>query len=127
MVLFIVTLLAQDSVIPSGSIENTLLVGDHLVADRITFAPPARWMLLVHCREPQRGDRVIVIRPAPGPEPGAEGKPQYLTLVKRLIGVPGDRIHLRDGRLFVNGAAQASPPEAGFRRAATRPTWTTFG
>jgi len=109
--IFILTFLAQNYVIPSGSMENTLLVGDHLVADRITFAPPTKWMPLVHYREPKRGDIVIFIRPAPEAEPDAEGQPQYLTLVKRLIGVPGDRIHLRDGTLFVNGVARPAPAE----------------
>jgi signal peptidase I len=42
--LFILTFLAQNFVIPSGSMEKTLLVGDHLVVDRVTLAPPAKWM-----------------------------------------------------------------------------------
>ena len=61
--LFILTFLAQNFVIPSGSMENTLLVGDHLVVDRITLAPPAKWMPLVHYREPQRGDVVVFLKP----------------------------------------------------------------
>jgi signal peptidase I len=48
--LFILTFLAQNFVIPSGSMEKTLLVGDHLVVDRITLAPASRWMPLVHYR-----------------------------------------------------------------------------
>ena len=106
--LFILTFLGRNFVIPSGSMENTLLVGDHLLVDRITLAPSARWMPLVRYRDPRRGDIVVFIRPAPEPEPDADGNPQYLILVKRLIGVPGDRIHLRDGTVFVNGVAQ--PP-----------------
>ena len=90
--LFILTFLAQNFVIPSGSMEKTLLVGDHLVVDRITLAPPAKWMPLVHYREPRRGDIVVFIKPVPDLD--ADGKPQYLFLVKRLIGVPGDHIHL---------------------------------
>ena len=62
--------LAQNFVIPSGSMENTLLVGDHLVVDRINLAPPAKWMPLVHYREPRRGDIVVFIKPSPEPEPG---------------------------------------------------------
>ena len=50
--LFILTFLAQNFVIPSGSMEKTLLVGDHLVVDRITLMPPASWMPLVRYREP---------------------------------------------------------------------------
>jgi signal peptidase I len=109
--LFILTFLGQNYVIPSGSMENTLLVGDHLVVDRITLAPPARWMPLLHYREPKRGDIVVFIKPVPDPDPDpdADGKPQYLTLVKRLIGVPGDHIHLRNGIVILNGVAQDQP------------------
>src|SRR3954453_24187355 len=109
--LFILTFLGQNFVIPSGSMENTLLIGDHLLVDRITLAPPSRWMPLVHYREPRRGDIVVFIRPAPEPEPDAEGNPQYLILVKRLIGVPGDHIHLHEGVVYVNGVAQPGPRE----------------
>ena len=108
--LFILTFLAQNYVIPSGSMENTLLVGDHLVVDRITFSSPTRWMPLVHFREPKRGDIVVFIKPVPDVI-DADGKPQYLTLVKRLVGVPGDHIHLRDGVVILNGVAQPPPPE----------------
>jgi signal peptidase I len=105
--LFILTFLGQNYVIPSGSMEKTLLVGDHLLVDRITLAPPTKWMPLVHYREPQRNDIVVFIKPVPDPD--AEGNPQYLTLVKRLIGVPGDHIHLRDGIVILNGVAQNQP------------------
>src|SRR6476620_12685418 len=50
--LFILTFLGQNFVIPSGSMEKTLLVGDHLVVDRITLAPPTKWMPIIHYREP---------------------------------------------------------------------------
>ena len=70
--LFILTFLGQNFVIPSGSMENTLLVGDHLVVDRITLAPPAKWMPLVHYREPQRGDIVVFLKPVADPGPGRE-------------------------------------------------------
>jgi signal peptidase I len=97
--LFILTFLAQNFVIPSGSMEKTLLVGDHLVVDRITLAPPAKWMPLVHYREPKRGDVVVFLKP---------GYPD-LFLVKRLIAVPGDHLHLRNGVVIINGVAQAQP------------------
>jgi len=97
--LFILTFLAQNFVIPSGSMEKTLLVGDHLLVDRITLAPEASWMPLVHYREPRHGDIVVFLKP---------GEPDMF-LVKRLIGVPGDRIHLRNGVVIRNGVAQDEP------------------
>jgi signal peptidase I len=105
--LFILTFLGQNYVIPSSSMEKTLLVGDHLLVDRITLAPPVKWMPLVHYREPRRGDIVVFIKPVTDPD--ADGNLQYLTLVKRLVGVPGDRIHLRDGIVILNGVAQNQP------------------
>ena len=96
--LFILTFLAQNYVIPSGSMKNTLLIGDHLVVDRITLMPPASWMPLIRYREPKRGDIVVFNKPVyqPGIDAtDADGTPQYTPLVKRLIGVPGDHIHLR--------------------------------
>ncbi len=106
--LFILTFLGQNFVIPSGSMENTLLIGDHLAVDRITLAPPATWMPLVHYREPSRNDIVVFIKPVPD---DVNGRPEYLFLVKRLIGVPGDRIHLHDGIVVINGVAQNPPKE----------------
>jgi signal peptidase I len=107
--LFILTFLGQNFVIPSGSMENTLLVGDHLVVDRITLAPPANWMPLVHYREPQRGDIVVFLKPVADLD--KDGNPDYPFLVKRLVGVPGDHIHLRDGIVILNGVAQNPPKE----------------
>jgi signal peptidase I len=105
---FIITFLAQNYLIPSGSMEKTLLVGDHLLVDRTTLAPSASWMPLIRTREPRRDDVVVFIKPVTDPDP-ATGAPIYMILVKRLIGVPGDRIHLRNGVVFVNGVAQNEP------------------
>lgn len=101
--LFILTFLGQNFVIPSGSMQDTLLVGDHLVVDRITLAPPAKWMPLVHYREPQHNDIVVFLKPVAAPNG------EYMFLVKRLIGVPGDHIHLRNGVVIINGVAQDQP------------------
>lgn len=97
--LFILTFIAQNFVIPSGSMENTLLVGDHLVVDRINLAPPARWMPLMRYREPHRGDIVVFLKP---------GEPDMF-LVKRLIAVPGDHFHISNGIVILNSIAQSQP------------------
>ena len=107
--LFILTFLAQNYVIPSGSMKNTLLIGDHLVVDKITLSPPASWMPLIRYREPKRGDIMVFFKPVCQPGIDAtepDGTPKYTPLVKRLIGVPGDHIHLHDGVVIVNGVAQ---------------------
>jgi len=101
--LFVLTFLGENFVIPSGSMEETLLVGDHLVVDRITLAPSAKWMPLVHYREPRQGDIVVFRKPV------ANDKGEHMFMVKRLIGIPGDRIHLRNGTVMVNGVAQDQP------------------
>jgi signal peptidase I len=123
--LFILTFLAQNYVIPSGSMQNTLLVGDHLVVDQITLMAPTSWMPLVRYREPKRGDIVVFHKPVyqPGIDaPNADGTPQYTKLVKRLIGVPGDHIHLRNGIVFVNGVAQP----VGFAQPTTTDNFNEF-
>lgn len=104
--LFILTFLAQNFVIPSGSMEKTLLIGDHLVVDRITLAPPTRWLPLVHYREPNHGDVVVFLKPVPD---DVNGRPEYQFLVKRLVGIPGDHLHLRNGIVYINGVAQNQP------------------
>jgi signal peptidase I len=98
--LFIITFIMQAFAIPSSSMENTLLIGDHVFVNRVQFSPRSRWLgPLVPYREIHRGDIVVFLSPA---EPG-------LYVVKRIIGVPGDRIHLRDGVVYRNGEKLVEP------------------
>jgi signal peptidase I len=112
--LFILTFIFQNFVIPSGSMEKTLLIGDHLFVDRITLAPSANWMPLMHYREPKRGDIVVFIKPAidPSMDHDSANMPIHSILVKRLIGMPGDHIKLRNGVVFLNGVEQTPPPDS---------------
>ena len=97
--LFVLTFVFQNFVIPSGSMLNALLVGDHVLVDRITLAPRTAWAPFVHYRDVHRGDIVVFYKPE---EPD-------LFLVKRVVGIPGDHIHLRNGIVFLNGKAQNEP------------------
>jgi signal peptidase I len=99
--LFVMAFIFQNFEIPSASMEKTLLIGDHVVVDRTTFSPPSHWMPLVHYRAPRRGDIIVFLKPHP--------ESPDLYLVKRVVGLPGDRIHLRSGILYVNGVAQHEP------------------
>jgi signal peptidase I len=97
--LFVITFVLQAFEIPSSSMVKTLLIGDHVFVDRITLAPPAKWFPLMHYRSVRRGDVVVFLKP---------GEPD-LFLVKRVIGVPGDHIHLNDGVVTLNGKPQVEP------------------
>jgi signal peptidase I len=99
--LFIMGFIFQNFVIPSGSMEKTLLIGDHVLVDRITLAPPTGWAPFVHYRPVKRGDIIVFLKPNP--------ETPDLILVKRAIGIPGDRIHLRHGVVYLNGVAQNEP------------------
>lgn len=99
--LFFMTFLAQNYVIPSASMEKTLLIGDHVVVDRSTLAPQNYATGIMHYRDIKHGDIIVFVKPNPE-EPD-------LVLVKRAIGLPGDRIHLENGILFLNGVRQNEP------------------
>jgi signal peptidase I len=97
--LFVLTFVFQNFEIPSSSMVKTLLVGDHVLVDRISLAPPAKWAPFVHYRDVRRGDIIVFFKP---------GEPNMF-LVKRVVGIPGDRIHLRDGVVYLNGKPQNEP------------------
>jgi signal peptidase I len=94
---FVMTFIFQNFVIPSASMASTLLVGDHVVVERATLAPPTSWASFIPYRELKHDEPVVFFRPEPNPEG------QHDILVKRVIGIPGDRIHLRSGIVYRNG------------------------
>jgi len=97
--LFIITFIVQAFEIPSSSMENTLLIGDHVFVNREQFSPRTTWAKFVPYRDIHHGDIVVFLSPA---EPG-------LYVVKRIIGIPGDRIHLREGVVYRNGERLDEP------------------
>jgi signal peptidase I len=100
--LFIITFVVQAFEIPSSSMENTLLIGDHVFVNRIMFAPKTSWVgPLLPYREVRRGDIVVFLHP------DAAYAGTYV--VKRIMGVAGDHIHLRDGVVYRNGEKLNEP------------------
>jgi len=98
--LFIITFIFQAFSIPSSSMENTLLIGDHPFVDRIILAPKTDWLgPLVPYRNPRHGDIFVFISPAQA----------GLHVVKRVMGIPGDRIRLQDGVVYRNGERLNEP------------------
>jgi len=88
--------LGQARVIPSGSMENTLLIGDHLIMSRIGYdagVPFTNWHISLW-KTPRRG-QMVIFRP-----PYARNKPD---LIKRVIGLPGETIDVHDGAVWING------------------------
>jgi signal peptidase I len=101
LLLFGTTTLVQAYVIPTGSMERTLLVGDHLLVDKLAYAPPGRGIgsHLLPYNDPHRGDIIVFRYPVDISQ----------TFVKRCIGVPGDHIRLVDKNLILNGKAVDEP------------------
>jgi signal peptidase I len=95
--------LVQARVIPSGSMEDTVLIGDHLIVSRIGYdagIPFTDWHIPLW-RNPKR-QQIIVFR-APLPEQG------YPDFIKRTIGVPGDHIKIVGGKVYVNDVPLNEP------------------
>ena len=88
--------IGQARVIPSGSMENTLLIGDHLIMSRIGYdagVPFTDWHASLW-RNPRR-QQIVIFKP-----PFAPNLPDY---VKRVIGLPGETVDIHDGAVFING------------------------
>ncbi|HEX2094504.1 MAG TPA: signal peptidase I [Longimicrobiaceae bacterium] len=104
VVLFLVirTFLVQAFSIPSGSMKDTLLVGDYLMASNIVFGPhlPFTGRRLPGMREPRHGD-IVVFRPT-------YNQP-VMDVVKRVIGEPGDTLEMREGVVFRDGGRLEEP------------------
>ncbi len=105
--MFIITFVMQAFRIPSGSMEDTLLVGDYLLVDKTRFAPEALLPLLPY-RAIHRGDIVVFHYPV---DPAQH-------FVKRVIGLPGDRVRLWNGQAIVNGR-ELQEPYVVFKEAAS--------
>jgi signal peptidase I len=107
--LFLLTFILEPYLIPSESMEHTLLVGDFLLVNKQVYASSdklSRWLLPY--RDVSRGEIIVFHHPRPP------------FLVKRVVGVPGDRLRIEDGRVFVNGQVQ-DEPYAVFEPAASNP------
>ncbi len=100
LLLFGTTTLVQAFVIPTGSMEDTLLIGDHLLVDKLAFAPPGPVSKHILPYEPvTRGDIIVFRYPIDIRQ----------TFVKRCMGVPGDHIKLVNKEVYLNGKKLVEP------------------
>src|SRR5260370_29421520 len=100
LLLFGTTTLVQPFVIPPGSMEDTLLIGAHLLVDKLAYAPSGKFSkYILPYSEPKHG-AIIVFRYPVDITP---------TFVKRTIGVPGDPIKIVNHQVYRNGARLNEP------------------
>ena len=100
LLIFAFASLLQSFVVPTGSMEDTVLIGDHLIVDKLAYAPagPVSRHLLPYTPV-KRGDIVVFRYPL-------DVRENY---VKRVIGLPGDRLRVENKKLFLNGRAAEEP------------------
>jgi signal peptidase I len=99
------TFIVQAVKVPTGSMQNTITIGDHLLVNKFIFAPGESLPFLPQ-REIRRGDIIVFKYPGNKYEPDRDQRPDNTPIltnyVKRVIGLPGDRIRIRDKDVIVN-------------------------
>jgi signal peptidase I len=101
LALFARTFVFQAFKIPSGSMERNLLIGDHLIVNKMIFSPAVTGLerALLPQRSIARGDIIVFKSPE---EPARD-------MIKRVIGLPGERLEVRDKKVYINGARIDEP------------------
>ena len=100
LALFGTSFIVQAFKIPSASMEGTLLIGDHLLVNKFVFGGTGAWYeKVLPYRQLQRGDIIVFKYPYA----------DHQHFVKRVIGLPGDRLKLVDGDVFINGKRLSEP------------------
>ncbi|MFC5582348.1 signal peptidase I [Rhodanobacter terrae] len=87
---------ADWNVVPTGSMQPTIRIGDRILVDKLAYDVrlPLTHISLLHLADPQRGDIVVL-----------DSRAAHERLVKRVIGLPGDRVAMRNNVIFINGRA----------------------
>ena len=109
MAIFGMTFILQAVTVPTGSMQNTILVGDYLLVNKFIFSPGGGSLPFLPQREIQRGDIIVFkypgnrVRPQKDAERDPPLKAYQLNYVKRVIGLPGETVEFRNNQVFING------------------------
>jgi signal peptidase I len=105
LAIFGTTFVLQAFKIPTGSMEDTLLIGDHLLVNKFIFAPQASLLGRLLPSRDLRHDDIVVFKFAPTDDQTEPGE----HFVKRVIGLPGDHVRIFHRQVFVNGQQVSEP------------------
>ncbi len=109
MAIFGMTFILQAVTVPTGSMQNTILIGDYLLVNKFIFAPGGKPLPFLPQREIQRGDIVVFKYPGNRLHPENDRRhnppiiPYQINYVKRVIGLPGETVEFRNNQVFING------------------------
>lgn len=109
MALFGMTFILQAVTVPTGSMQNTILVGDYLLVNKFIFTPGGNDLWFLPQREIRRGDIIVFKYPGNKVNPRMDASrnpplvPYQINYVKRVIGLPGETVEFRDNQVFING------------------------
>lgn len=107
MALFGMTFILQAVTVPTGSMQNTILIGDYLLVNKFIFTPGGHELSFLPQREIQRGDIIVFKYPGNKIHPQNDRSrgiiPYQINYVKRVIGLPGETVEFRDNHVYVNG------------------------
>ncbi len=107
MAIFGMTFVLQAVTVPTGSMQNTILIGDYLLVNKFVFAPNGNPIPFLPQREIKQGDIIVFKYPGNKVHPQNDKSrgiiPYQINYVKRVIGLPGDTVEFRNNQVFING------------------------
>ena len=109
MAIFGMTFILQAVTVPTGSMQNTILIGDYLLVNKFIFAPSGNPVPFLPQRDIKRGDIIVFKYPGNKVHPENDSRrnpptiPYQINYVKRVIGLPGETVEFRNNQVFING------------------------
>ncbi len=107
MAIFGMTFIVQAVTVPTGSMQNTILVGDYLLVNKFVYAPGGQTLPFLPQRKIERGDIIVFKYPGNKLHPRMDSSrgivPYQINYVKRVVGMPGDTVEFRNNEVFING------------------------